>query len=189
LNVLSKLHILHHEMTSEDLPEQEAAEQANTPAGSTAPNDEQKREIAGWVSEGMGLSDIQKKINADFGVVMTYMDVRFLVDDLDLTLVDEDEPVEEDADDGNEATEVSPDAPLQEETGSGGVQVELDAVNPPGAMASGSVVFSDGEKKSWTIDQFGRLALAGGEEGYKPSEEDVVEFQKELDSALRGKGF
>ena len=189
MNVLSKLHILHHEMTSEDLPEQEAAEQANTSAGSTAPNDEQKREIAGWVAEGMGLSDIQKKINADFGMVMTYMDVRFLVDDLDLTLVDEDEPVEEDADDGNEVTEVSPDAPLQEEAGAGGVQVELDPVTPPGAMASGSVVFSDGEKKSWMLDQMGRIALSGGSEEYKPSEEDVVEFQKELDSALRGKGF
>ncbi|MEC7402010.1 MAG: hypothetical protein VX821_08435, partial [Verrucomicrobiota bacterium] len=54
----------------------------------TEPNEEQKREIARWVAEGMGLSDVQKKINADFGVVMTYMDVRFLVDDLDLTLVD-----------------------------------------------------------------------------------------------------
>ena len=120
---------------------------------------------------------------------MTYMDVRFLVDDLDLTLVDEEEPVLEDDDDGGAAPEVSQDAPLQENVGSGGVQVELDAVNPPGAMASGSVVFSDGEKKSWTIDQFGRLALSGGAEGYKPSEEDVVEFQKELDSVLRGKGF
>ena len=31
---------------------------------------------------------ISKKINDDFGVVMTYMDVRFLVDDLNLDLVD-----------------------------------------------------------------------------------------------------
>ena len=178
-------------MTSDDLPkqEQEPTEEGNAPAGASAPNDEQKREIARWVSDGMGLSDIQKKINEDFGVVMTYMGVRFLVDDLDLTLVDEEDPVSEDNDDGGDAPEVSQNAPLQEEVGSGGVQVELDAVNPPGAMASGSVVFSDGEKKNWTIDQFGRLALSGGAEEYKPSEEDVAEFQKELDSALRGKGF
>jgi hypothetical protein len=180
-------------MTSDDLPEQdqEPTEETVTPVGLSAPNDEQKREIARWVSDGMGLSDIQKKINDDFGVVMTYMDVRFLVDDLDLTLVDEEEPVAEIDEEGGVASdpEVSQDAPLQEDGGSGGVQVELDAVNPPGAMASGSVVFSDGEKKSWTLDQFGRLALSGGAEGYKPSEEDVVEFQKELDSVLRGKGF
>ena len=178
-------------MTSDDLPEQEQEprEDTNAPVGSSGPNDEQKREIARWVSDGMGLSDIQKKINEDFGVVMTYMDVRFLVDDLDLTLVDEEEPVAEVRVDEEVAPDVSQDAPLQEDAGSGGVQVELDTVNPPGAMASGSVVFSDGEKKSWTIDQFGRLALSGGAEGYKPSEEDVVEFQKALDSALRGKGF
>ena len=159
-------------------------------------SDEQKREIARWVAEGMGLSDIQKKINVDFAVVMTYMDVRFLVDDLDLTLVDEEEPDEEepgeeDADKANGETEVSPNAPLQEETGAGGVgvQVELDPVTPPGAMASGSVIFSDGEKKNWMLDQMGRIALSGGSEEYKPSEEDIAEFHKGLDSALRGKGF
>ena len=42
-------------------------------------------EITKWIADGMGLSDVQKKINQDFGIVMTYMDVRFLVDDLDLT--------------------------------------------------------------------------------------------------------
>ena len=71
----------------------------------------------------------------------------------------------------------------------GGVTVEVDPVTPPGAMASGSVRFSDGQNQKWTLDQFGRLGLSGGEEGYKPSEEDVMEFQKQLDSALRGKGF
>jgi hypothetical protein len=56
-------------------------------------------------------------------------------------------------------------------------------------MASGSVTFSDGQHKKWTLDQFGRLGLTGGEEGYNPSDDDVMEFQKQLDSALRGKGF
>jgi hypothetical protein len=163
----------------------------------TKPNDEQKSEIARWVSEGMGLSDIQKKINDDFAVVMTYMDVRFLVDDLNLTLVDEEEPAEDtaaedtaaedtaDADTGDLGDTASEDSP----PAGGGVQVELDTVNPPGSMASGSVVFSDGERKSWSVDQFGRLGLSGGSEDYKPSEEDIAEFQKALDSALRGKGL
>ena len=44
-------------------------------------------------------------------------------------------------------------------------------------------------EKGWTLDQMGRIALSGGSEEYKPSEEGVVEFQKGLDSALRGKGF
>ena len=52
-------------------------EQTDKPLQSE-PNEEQKKEIARWVAEGMGLSDVQKKINSDYGVVMTYMDVRFL---------------------------------------------------------------------------------------------------------------
>ena len=56
---------------------------------------------------GDGLVRYPKKINDDFGVAMTYMEVRFLVDDLDLTLVDEEEPVEEGEDEGNGETGLS----------------------------------------------------------------------------------
>lgn len=161
---------------------------ANEAGGNTssAPSADQKKEIAGWVAEGIGLSDIQKKINNDFGIVMTYMDVRFLVDDLDLTLVDVEEP--EPKKDAEGDVQAPPTAEDSLES-TGGVSVELDTVNPPGAMASGSVVFSDGQSKKWTLDQYGRLGLTGGDEQYKPSDEDVVEFQKQLDTALRGRGF
>jgi len=150
------------------------------------PSPEQKKEISVWVADGMGLSDIQKKINNDYGIVMTYMDVRFLVDDLNLTLVDKEEekkPDESKSDGGNK-DEPTPDTPIE---GQSGVSVELDTVTPPGAMASGTVVFSDGQSKKWTLDQFGRLGLSGGDEGYKPSDEDVMEFQKQLDASLRGR--
>ena len=110
------------------------------------------------------------------------MDVRFLVDDLDLDLVDEERlylmlntVLKQGA--------TSPEDPLESKD-AGGVQVELDTVTPPGAMASGSVTFSMTAKK-WTLDQFGRLGLSGGDEGYKPSDEDVMEFQKQLDATAR----
>ncbi len=147
---------------------------------------EQKKEIAKWVAEGIGLSNIQKKINNDFGIVMTYMDVRFLVDDLDLTLVDEEEPAPKKAVEAEGQAAATPEDSLESTSG---VSVELDTVNPPGAMASGSVVFSDGQSKKWTLDQYGRLGLSGGDEQYKPSDDDVAEFQKQLDTALRGRGF
>jgi hypothetical protein len=174
-------------ISDSEIPEDSSVVPESVPVTSppTEPNEEQKREIARWVAEGMGLSDVQKKINADYGVVMTYIDVRFLVDDLDLTLVDKEEDKPKEPKDAADQT-LDPEQPLDTE---GGVSVEVDPVTPPGAMASGSVHFSDGQKKQWTLDQFGRLALSGGEEGYKPSEEDVVEFQKQLDGALRGKGF
>ncbi len=145
------------------------------------PNAEQKLEIARWVADGMGLSDVQKKINQDFGIVMTYMDVRFLVDDLDLTLVDPEQPAPKNVDaDMEDLTQDEAPASL------GGVQLEVDGVTPPGAMASGSVTFSDGESKKWTIDQFGRLAMTGGTPEYKPSDQDVMDFQQQLEKALRG---
>jgi hypothetical protein len=144
------------------------------------PTPEQKTEIASWVAEGMGLSDVQKKINTDFGIVLTYMDVRFLVDDLELTLVDPEQPA------SKEPTKSADDL-LDEDTSVGsGVQIEVDGVTPPGAMASGSVRFSDGESKKWTIDQFGRLAMTGGADDYKPTDQDLMEFQQQLEKALRG---
>jgi hypothetical protein len=49
---------------------------------------EQKNAVASWVAAGDSLSDVQKKLSGQFKISMTYMDVRFLVDDLDLALKD-----------------------------------------------------------------------------------------------------
>src|SRR6266446_7466069 len=46
--------------------------------------DEQKQKVAGWIADGMKLSDIQAQLGEVFGVRLTYMDVRLLVDDLKL---------------------------------------------------------------------------------------------------------
>ena len=166
---------------------QETSTSGSAPVSASEPSSEQKREIARWVADGMGLSDLQKKIDSEFGIVMTYMDVRFLVDDLDLTLVDQEEPASTKPDDGSaDPTSLALD---EQSTPEGGVTVDVDSVVPPGAMASGSVTFSDGVSKTWTIDQFGRLGLSGGDEGYKPSDEDLMEFQRKLESNLRGKGM
>ena len=166
--------------SSDDLNSNEKDEVVSQPSFNE-PTAEQKLEIAKWVADGMGLSEVQKRINQDFGIVLTYMDVRFLVDDLDLALVDPEQPAEPkdlsnvNDPDGSEADHLA-----------GGVQIEVDGVTPPGAMASGSVTFSDGEVKKWTIDQFGRLSMSGGTADYKPSDHDVMEFQQQLEKALRG---
>lgn len=55
-------------------------------------NNEQKNAVARWVADGATLSEVQTKIADEFGVKLTYMDVRFLVDDLDLELQDKPEP-------------------------------------------------------------------------------------------------
>ena len=49
---------------------------------------EQKQTVASWVAAGDNLSAVQKKLSEQFKVSMTYRDVRFLVDDLNLELKD-----------------------------------------------------------------------------------------------------
>ena len=48
--------------------------------------DEQKQTVSTWVAAGDNLSVIQKKLTEHFKISLTYMDVRFLVDDLGLEL-------------------------------------------------------------------------------------------------------
>lgn len=47
---------------------------------------EQKQAVASWIAAGDNLSAIQKKLSEQFKISLTYMDVRFLVDDLGLEL-------------------------------------------------------------------------------------------------------
>src|SRR3954465_913394 len=47
-------------------------------------DDVQKKKVAQWIEEGLKLGDIQKKLDQEFKLSMTYMEVRFLVDDLKL---------------------------------------------------------------------------------------------------------
>ena len=49
---------------------------------------DQKQAVASWVAAGDSLSAVQKKLLDQFKISMTYMDVRFLVDDLNLALKD-----------------------------------------------------------------------------------------------------
>ena len=49
---------------------------------------EQKQAVASWVAAGDNLSAVQKKLLEQFKLSLTYRDVRFLVDDLNLELKD-----------------------------------------------------------------------------------------------------
>jgi hypothetical protein len=69
--------------------------------------------------------------------------------------------------------------------------VELDALTlSPGAIASGTVTFSDGVTGKWVVDQYGRPGFTSiSQPGYRPTPEDGQAFMQELDAALRQKGF
>jgi len=146
----------------------------------------QVSQVSQWVADGLSLSQIQGKISAELGVSMTYMDARFLVDDLNLSLVEKEEPkklepVVEPAPEG-EAEAATPGVPVA-------VTVEVDTITRPGTMISGNVTFSDSQKADWYIDEAGRPGMVPRVPNYRPTQEDITDFQAKLDVALRQAGF
>lgn len=193
---------------------------------------EQKQAVAQWVAAGDNLSAVQSKLAEQFKLSLTYRDVRFLVDDLNLELKDaaprvdasdvtkaptakaspaaggnerkgffdkakeklglskNEEPAGdeelggEDLADDELAAELPPD-------GGGSVSVSVDKVTLiPGAIASGSVTFSDGVTAKWIVDQYGRPGLTEvSQPGYRPTPSDGQAFMQELSLALQKRGF
>jgi len=151
----------------------------------------QKERVARWLDEGLKLSEIQTRLASDFGVKLTYMEVRFLVDDLNLT-PKEPEKVEDtsSAEAGSKGPETDSAAgPEKEVTPPSGVSVTVDTITKPGMLASGKVTFSDGAKADWYLDQMGRLGLSPETQGYRPSAADVQEFQVALEREVSRAGL
>lgn len=196
---------------------------------------EQKQTVASWVAAGDNLSAVQKKLLEHFKLTMTYRDVRFLVDDLNLELKDpapkvdasdvskipppakpaaapaakapapekkgffdkakeklglaKEEPAEtelaDESDDPDDALDDLPPA------GAGNVTVSVDNVTLiPGALASGTVTFSDGVTGKWVVDQYGRPGFTEvSQAGYRPTPGDAQAFMQELSLQLQKRGF
>ena len=187
---------------------------------------EQKSAVASWVAAGDNLSAVQKKLSEQFKLSLTYRDVRFLVDDLNLELKDPAPKV--DTTDVSKvaaakpaASEKSPekkgfldkakeklglakgepddddtamaDAELEDElpVGASTVTVSVDKVTLiPGALAGGTVTFSDGVTGKWVVDQYGRPGFTEvSKPGYRPTPADAQAFMRELSLALQKRGF
>ncbi|MGA3266456.1 MAG: hypothetical protein ABSE16_06510 [Verrucomicrobiota bacterium] len=161
--------------------------------------DEQRQRVTAWILQGAKLSEIQTRLQSEFSIKLTYMEVRFLVDDLKLTPKDPEPPK-------NAVPPVEPAKPAEppkrgpgaegaKGAGSaaappaGGVSVTVDQIARPGAIVSGKVTFSDGQKADWYMDQTGRLGVVPGQQGYKPSAADVQQFQAALQNELMRMGF
>jgi len=164
--------------------------------------DEQKNSVRQWLEAGASVAEVQSRLAEEFKVSMTYMDVRFLLDDLKATPIDpEDETSGEEASAPGapaEASPADPQKPIDAEAelmpdnqpaGGGKVTVSVDEIVRPGAMASGKVTFSDNKTCTWYIDQFGRPGLIPPEEGYQPKQEDIMAFQQELHRVLSRAGL
>lgn len=156
----------------------------------------QRLAVTKWIAEGAKLSEIQNRLATEFGLKLTYMEARFLVDDLKLTPKDPEppkavtpppaaekslttQPVPADA--ISEADEILPPASK--------VAVSVDQITRPGAIVSGKVTFSDGQLADWYLDQTGRLGVVPKQTGYKPSAADVQQFQLALQAEVAKLGY
>ena len=153
--------------------------------------EDQLKSVAAWFAGGASLDEIQKRLVADYGVHVTYFELRMIVAELPQPEEGEEEATtgETPVDPGNgqdarcpsggatgngqdarcpsgEATGETPVVPEEPESDAQErvppeVTVECDAIMIPGTMASGDVTFSDGVKGKWYLDQMGRLGLGG----------------------------
>ena len=149
--------------------------------------EEQKETIRSWVADGAQMADVQKRLNDEFEISVTYMDTRFLSLDLDLQFQSEEEETPEPAAEEGALDEGAPVASVPD--AGGGFQpvtVGLDSIARPGAMVSGTVSFSDGEKGRWMIDEMGRPSVDPDTPGYQPAEHDLMDFQNRLRDLLDG---
>jgi len=163
----------------------------------------QRKTVTAWIAEGLKLSEIQNRLAAELGIGMTYMEVRFLVDDLKLTPKDVDrskpvstalagaQPKQAEATKSTAHSFAPAGSDPDADTGpsGGSVAVSVDQIARPGAVVSGKVTFSDGNKAEWYLDQSGRLGLATQQAGYRPPPTDLAQFQQALESELSKLGF
>ena len=155
-------------------------------------SDAQIAAVTKWILEGRSLADVQRSLREDLGISMTYMDVRFLVDDLDIEVAKKEPEAPElsEVEAVEDVTAEPAEAELVEESANGAVTVDVDAIMRPSSLVSGTVVFSDGVSLGWQLSAAGQLGLIPGDDPeYRPSPEDLQSFQSQLEEVLRKKGF
>jgi len=163
-------------------------------------DDAQQQQVIAWLQQGATLAQVQKRLETEFGLSLTYRDVKFLVGDLQVLPQDAEpavpavlpakpSPLGE--------TSRVPAAPASKNVGQevpfppapSPLQVSVDKLARPGAMVSGNVTFTDGQSAAWYIDQMGRIGIAPKDKAYRPSPADMQEFQMALEQELARQGF
>lgn len=171
-------------------------------------NQERDSFIAEQLNQGVSLSDVQKALADQFGLRMTYLELRMLAADLqvdwhkqDKAPAAQEEPVPAAADEDNAALrDADGDLPGEEDEEDDAETAGLDNTEPPatsgntivnvsklarpGTTLNGDVTFASGAHGEWYIDNMGRLGLALAEGSSQPDQNDIREFQIELRKAL-----
>lgn len=163
--------------------------------------EEQRQRVTAWITQGAKLGEIQDRLAAEFGLRLTYMDTRFLVDDLKLVPKDPERPKVVELPGPAKSPPAAKPAPAEAAAaadadelplppaGGGKVSVTVDQITRPGAIVSGKVTFSDSQTADWYLDQMGRLGVVPKQQGYKPAAADVQDFQIALQQEMAKLGY
>lgn len=159
-----------------------------------------KRIISENLKKGLSLPEIQNLLAEQHGQKITFMELRLLASEIenvnweklsgetqDNKKSSDNEEAKDDTDEDVEYIDDEEDVeeiPEDKTAWSSGTVVEISKLARPGAVLSGSVKFASGASAEWVLDQFGRLMFekANG----KPTKNDLMEFQMELQKKLSG---
>lgn len=179
-------------------------------------NQERDRVIMEKLNEGVSLSDVQKILETEYGLRMTYFELRMLAADLQVDWQKQDRPKPQTVDvtEARPARPAAPAAPTPApaaevadateededeaeageaaeadepaEAAAGETQVVLDDTPIPGAAMSGTVRFQSGASGKWALTRDGRFGFEPDEGSAEPTEEDYGLFQQELRRKMMG---
>ena len=172
--------------------------------------------IARQLNAGVSLSDVQTRLAQEYGIKMTYFDLRMLAMGLSVDWEKQDKPkpaatpapvvaapqeaaadddmaaADDFSADDMENAEAEPTNDDDEEepddaaAADGGTKIVLDETPHPGAALSGTAIFASGASGKWALSRNGRLGFEPDEGSKEPDENDWQLFQAELQKTLQG---
>jgi len=156
--------------------------------------DEQISTLKESAENGAQLNELQSIIQDTFGKSITYMETRFLISDLGIEISSQTPETESAVPSTDFSVNSEPSINLEEqglhnedtdlhneeEILDSGVSISIDDSPEPGTLLSGTVIWSDGEKAQWLIDETGGLDMKTEDPNYQPSNSDIESFQTNL---------
>ncbi len=158
-------------------------------------DDAQRKKVATWIDEGAKLSEIQNRLASEFGLKFTYMEARFLVDDLKLTPRDPEPPKtpEPPAAKPATATPLSTTPVAPGENNPARRRKSFRDRGPDCAAGHGGERQGDLQRRPdrgmVSRPKSGRLGVVPKQQGYKPSAADVQDFQLALQQEVAKLGY
>lgn len=144
--------------------------------------EERNRFIAEQLAQGLSLSEVQRLLADEHDVQMTYLELRLVAADLEVDWHKHDKVTPE-----PEESQTPPAAePVTQQDIPGRTRITVSKLVRPGASMSGDVEFASGAKAEWFVDASGRLGLNPAPGSPKPTENDIQQFQVELQRKLTG---